>query len=223
MALGAGVTDGNKGDLTVSGGGTSWLLNANSVSLSKLADMPTSTLMGRVTAATGDPEHLTPTQAKTVLGLANVDNKSVAEILTEPGEVTNKKITPRVLTHADTSPVTINTDFYETVIIAELSQDTTFSIPTGTARRPDQVFAIDLFTTNTRQLTFPTGTNGYCAHYDIPLPTQSVAGKRVRYGFVWNPVVSCWGFDATTSTGTLGQVHLPVGSATLPDHRPGHD
>ena len=219
-AGGAGVTDGNKGDIRVEGGGTSWLLNPDVVSLGALSNMAASTLMGRLTAGTGDPEHLTPAQAKTVLALSNVDNTSDASKNVAAVELTNKKITARVLTHADTTPVTVNTDLYETVVISELSQNTTFSIPTGTAQRPDQFLAIDLFTTTARTLTFTTGTNGYCAHYDIPLPTQSVAGKRVRYGFVWNSVASCWGFDATTSTGTVGTIHLPVGSVTLPDINP---
>ena len=190
-AGGAGVTDGNKGDIRVEGGGTSWLINPNVVSLGALSNMVASTLMGRVTAGTGDTEYLNPAQAKTVLALSNVDNTSDASKNVAAVELTNKKVTARVLTHADTTPVTVNTDLYETVLISELSQNTTFSIPTGTAQRPDQFLAIDLFTTTARTLTFTTGTNGYCAHYDIPLPTQSVAGNACAMascGIRWRAV-----------------------------------
>lgn len=78
---GGGVSDGDKGDITVSGTGTIWTVDPNAVTNAKLADVPTATLKGRVTAATGDPEDLTAAQAKTVLalvkadvGLGNVDN-----------------------------------------------------------------------------------------------------------------------------------------------------
>lgn len=80
---GTGVTDGDKTDITVSGTGTVWTIDNNVVTNAKAADVPTATIKGRVTAATGDPEDLTAAQAKTVLaltktdvGLANVDNTS---------------------------------------------------------------------------------------------------------------------------------------------------
>jgi len=50
-------------------------ISANAVSNAKLADMPTSTMKGRVTAGTGDPEDLTVAQIKTLLGL-NAGNLS---------------------------------------------------------------------------------------------------------------------------------------------------
>lgn len=41
----------------------------NSVNNTKLADMSQNTILGRITASTGDPEYLTPTQVKTMLAI----------------------------------------------------------------------------------------------------------------------------------------------------------
>ena len=68
---GAGVSDGDKGDVVVSGTGTVWTIDANVVSNAKMADVATATIKGRSTAGTGDPEDLTAAQARALLNVAN--------------------------------------------------------------------------------------------------------------------------------------------------------
>lgn len=63
----AGVSDGDKGDITVTSSGTVWTIDNNVVSNAKLADVATATIKGRTTAGTGDPEDLTATQATALL------------------------------------------------------------------------------------------------------------------------------------------------------------
>ena len=75
------IPDGDKGDITVSGSGTAWTIDAGSVTNAKLASVSTATIKGRATAGTGAPEDLSATQVKTLLaltksdvGLGSVDN-----------------------------------------------------------------------------------------------------------------------------------------------------
>jgi hypothetical protein len=57
------------GDVTASAGDNSTTIANDAVTNAKLANMETATIKGRTTAGTGDPEDLTASQARTVLGL----------------------------------------------------------------------------------------------------------------------------------------------------------
>ena len=54
-----GVSDGDKGDITVSNSGATWTIDNDTITLAKLAHMPTARVLGRTTAGTGTPELLT--------------------------------------------------------------------------------------------------------------------------------------------------------------------
>lgn len=69
----ATLSDGDYGDVTISGTGTIWTIDADVVTNAKLANMAANTIKGRL-SSTGDPQDLTPAQVKTLLGLDNVDN-----------------------------------------------------------------------------------------------------------------------------------------------------
>ena len=53
------LTDGDKGDITVSASGTTWKIDNDVVGLAQLAHMATARVVGRTTANTGSPELLT--------------------------------------------------------------------------------------------------------------------------------------------------------------------
>jgi hypothetical protein len=58
------------GDVTASAGSNSTTIANDAVTNAKLANMATETIKGRTTAGTGDPEDLTPAQARTVIGVS---------------------------------------------------------------------------------------------------------------------------------------------------------
>lgn len=68
---GGGITDGDKGDIVVSGAGTVWTVENGVITLVKLADMASGALIGRQTAGAGSPEALTAAQVRTLLNVAD--------------------------------------------------------------------------------------------------------------------------------------------------------
>jgi hypothetical protein len=76
---GGGVSDGDKGDITVSSSGTVWTVDNDAVTNAKLANMAQATIKGRaVGAGTGDPTDLTATQATAVLDVFTSSLKGLA-------------------------------------------------------------------------------------------------------------------------------------------------
>lgn len=64
---GGSVSDGNKGDITVSGLGTSWAINSNAVTFAKMQDMAANTALVRAAGSSGDPGEVA-LSASTLLG-----------------------------------------------------------------------------------------------------------------------------------------------------------
>lgn len=58
-AASAGVTDGDKGDITVSSSGATWTIDADSVTYAKIQNVTSGTILGRSTAGSGDIEEIT--------------------------------------------------------------------------------------------------------------------------------------------------------------------
>ena len=76
----AGVADGDKGDVTVSGSGAVWTVDAGSISLAKMADMATASLIYRKTAGAGAPEVNSLATLKTDLDLSGTNSGDSASI-----------------------------------------------------------------------------------------------------------------------------------------------
>ena len=71
-----GVTDGDKGDITVSGG--VWTIDNSAVTLAKIANIADATILGNNTGAAAAPVALTASQVKTLLSLNNVENTALS-------------------------------------------------------------------------------------------------------------------------------------------------
>lgn len=79
------LADGDKGDITVSGNGSTFTIDNGAVTLAKMANVNSGVFLGRTSAGAGSVEALSVAQAKALLalakgdvGLSNVDNTSDA-------------------------------------------------------------------------------------------------------------------------------------------------
>jgi hypothetical protein len=71
---GGGVSDGDKGDITVSSGGATWTIDNGAVTLAKQANMATASVVYRKTSGSGAPEVQTLATLKTDLGLTGTNS-----------------------------------------------------------------------------------------------------------------------------------------------------
>jgi len=76
-----GVSDGDKGDIVVSGSGSTWTIDNGVVSLAKQANVASGTVFYRKTASSGAPEVQTLATLKTDLGLTGTNSGDQTSIV----------------------------------------------------------------------------------------------------------------------------------------------
>lgn len=85
-ATGGGLTDGDYGDITVSGSGTVLTVDNQAITLAKIVDIATASFLGRNTAGTGVTEVLSAATVKTMLNLTGTNSGD--QTITLTGDVT---------------------------------------------------------------------------------------------------------------------------------------
>jgi hypothetical protein len=78
---GSGLSDGDKGDITVSASGATWTIDNGAVTLAKQADMATASVVYRKTIGVGAPEVQTIGTLKTDLGLTGTNSGDQTSIV----------------------------------------------------------------------------------------------------------------------------------------------
>lgn len=104
---GGGIADGDKGDITVSGAGSTWTIDADAVTYAKIQDVSaTDRILGRSTAGAGVIEEITCTSAgrnllddadaaaqRTTLGLGTLATQDSDAVSVSGGSLTDVDIT----------------------------------------------------------------------------------------------------------------------------------
>jgi hypothetical protein len=196
---GGGVSDGDKGDVTVTGGGATWTLDAGVVSLMKMADLGAARLIGRVTAGTGVPEALTAADVRTMLNVADGAQVNVPTDLTYTGE-------SRVLGSSTGADVTLPLVSVTEAGLAPASGGgaVNFLRADGTWAAPAGGGASD-------PLTLTSGTPGVPAAGQVTVFRREIGGRQLP-GFV-GPVGLNSALQPLLAQNKVG-IWVPPGNAT---------
>jgi hypothetical protein len=184
LSWGGGISDGDKGDITVSGSGATWTIDSDVVTYAKIQNVSaTSRLLGRSTAGAGDIEELTIGSG---LSLA-------------AGSLTATYLPPRaVAAGATTGTLTPNGDTTDLFVAEGLTGSITLAAPSGTPV-DGQKLLIRLTDNGTaRGITWTTSSGGYRA-IGITLPTTTVLSKTTYVGCVYNSASVFWDAVATVT------------------------
>lgn len=140
-AASSGVSDGDKGDISVTVSGTVWTIDPGVVTLAKMADMATASLFYRKTAGAGAPEVNTLATLKTDLLLAGTNSGDQTSIVGITGTlaqfntaVTDADLVPAARSISTTAPLTGGGD---------LSANRTFAIDAATTIAAGSMSAAD--------------------------------------------------------------------------------
>lgn len=192
---GGGISDGDKGDVTVSNSGDTWTIDDEAVTNAKLAHVATDTIKGRTTAGTGDVEDMTPAQVRTMLNVEDgaTADQTGAEIKTAyEGEADTNAFTDAEQTKlsgietgatADQTGAEIKTAYEgeaDTNAFTDAEQTKLAGIATGAEVNPDVVSQAEAeagTATTERIFTAQRVAQAIAALADIAAATTSVAGK----------------------------------------------
>ncbi len=104
------------------------------------------------------------------------------------GTLTNKRITKRVSTTADTATLTIDSDSYDAALVTALAQAMTVAAPTGTPTSAQGLIIRIKDNGTARALTW----NAIFRAIGVTLPTTTVISKTIYVGCIWNSNDSTW-------------------------------
>jgi hypothetical protein len=167
---------------------------------------------GTLTNATGLPVAGITASTSTALGVGSVElgaasdttlSRSSAGVLAVEGVVvpsisstntlTNKRVTPRAGTTADTGSLTVDSDSFDVYTVTALAQACTINAPSGTPTEGQKLLLRFKDNATARALTFATGSSGqFRASSDLALPTTTTLSKTLYVKFVYNATDSRW-------------------------------
>ncbi len=91
---GIALPDGDKGDITVSGSGATWAIDAGAVTYAKMQDVSaTSRVLGRITAGSGDVEELTGANIRTIANVEDGADVTDTANVTSAGALMDSELT----------------------------------------------------------------------------------------------------------------------------------
>lgn len=170
LTTGTGVSDGDKGDITVASSGTSWTIDSNVVTYAKIQDVSaTNRILGRITTGAGDPEELTGANVRTIAGLATGDSPQFTGI--ELGHATDTTLTRSAAGVLAVEGVVIPTVSSTSTLTNKTLTSPVINTPTGIAKGDVGLGNVDNTSDATKNAATATLTNKTLTSPVINTPT----------------------------------------------------
>lgn len=189
-----GVSDGDKGDITVTASGATWTIDNGVVTLAKQADVASSTLFYRKTAGVGSPEVQTLATLKTDLGLTGTNSGDV----TLAGTPTYITIAGQTITR---NQINLTTDVTGDLPFSNLAQGTARSILGVAGNATADVASIQ----GTTDQVLRVDTAGTGLGFGT-VATGGITNAAVTYAKLQNVAANSFLANATGSSATVQEI-----------------
>jgi hypothetical protein len=191
-----GVSDGDKGDITVSASGATWTIDNDAVTNAKLANMTDNTIKGRISSGTGDPEDLTMAQVTSMLqtfttslqGVVPASGGGTTNFMRADGSWAAPSRDPRLSTVASTATLTVNSSTTDQAIITGQAAALTIAAPTGSPVNGRKIIIRIKDNGTARAITW----NAIWRAMGVTLPTTTVISKTLYIGAIYNSTDTKW-------------------------------
>ena len=210
------LTDGDKGDITVSNSATTWSIDNNAVTNAKLATSPAKSFKANITNGTAVPTDVTESDLTSALpdsadGIIGFDTATNSIVRFPASKLLNVMFSG--LTTA--SSLTIPADSVQLFFITTLSQNLTINVPSGTPTESQQLIIRLKDNGTARTITWNAIFTGSA---NIPLPTTTIVGQTDYFTFIFNGVTLRWELVNSTQSDALSltnaQIRASVEGAT---------
>lgn len=205
---GGGISDGDKGDITVSSSGTVWTIDNDVVTFAKMQNITSDRLLGRDTASSGDVEEITVGGGIEFTGSTGIQRSALTGDVTASAGSNSTTIANNAVTYGKMQDVTATNRFIGRITAGSGDPEEL----TGT----QATTLLDVFTSSLKGLAPSSGggtTNFLRADGNWAAPSATVTGG----GLTWSVVTVNANLAVDTGTiankGTLLTMTLPTTSA----------
>jgi hypothetical protein len=175
---GAGVEDGDKGDIVVSDDGATWTIDTGSVTFAKMQSISTDRLVGRDSASSGAPEQLTVGGGLEFTGSGGIQRSALTGDVTASAGSNTTTIANGAVTVSKMANMAAN---------SLMGNNTGSSATAGHLNATAVTAMLNTFTTSTKGLVPASGGNAdtfLCADGTFKDPNATELGLQQKMGVV---------------------------------------